>query len=155
MPYYDIGTLGDWLFGKALDGQSAADPNPNPNPTSPLSASSAAVSSPSGHRRTQRTVQQKPWKIQHVLQQVLQGIAFLHQNHIIHRDIKYASPSILCVRGELCVCGEFVFVRSRHITQPVPRCVHHLTHTRSSPLTRPQAREHSDAQRDATHNRRL
>ena len=34
-------------------------------------------------------MQQKPWKIQHVLQQVLQGIAFLHQNHIIHRDIKY------------------------------------------------------------------
>ena len=97
MPFYEIGTLGDWLFGRdKLDNSTDSAPS-SPAPaallSSSLSSSASSVPplsvSPSAGRRAPRIVQQKPWKIQHVLQQVLQGIAFLHQNHIIHRDIKY------------------------------------------------------------------
>lgn len=87
MPFYELGTLGDWLFGRErLNEENLSAP--------PLPRS-----------RMQRTVQQKPWKIQHVLQQVLQGVAFLHQNHIIHRDIK-------CVQS--CVHS------SSQLTPPLP-----------------------------------
>jgi hypothetical protein len=93
MPFYEIGTLGDWLFGRDKLDVSITDANTSTS----SSSSSPSVLSSAAPRRLQRVVQQKPWKIQHVLQQVLQGLAFLHQNHIIHRDIKYAYISLLFV----------------------------------------------------------
>jgi serine/threonine protein kinase len=76
MPYYEHGTLADWLYG------------------------------PRAHDDRPREVVRPPWQIQHVLQQVLQGLAFLHQNRIVHRDIKVRGPLSLSLSLLVCVwCG--------------------------------------------------
>jgi serine/threonine protein kinase len=85
-----------------------------------------------------RVVHPKPWKIQHVLQQVLQGIAFLHQNKIIHRDIKLTN---VLMRSETQpVISDFEL--SRDINS-----LAHTTHTHTSLAAgRKRSREEKNTQ---------
>jgi hypothetical protein len=69
MPYYEIGTLGNWLYGPTNNTAAAS-----------VDSNNASASGSSGPQ-----LQQKPWKVQHVMQLILQGVAFLHQNRILHR----------------------------------------------------------------------
>jgi serine/threonine protein kinase len=38
----------------------------------------------------------KPWEVQSVFRQLFQGLAYMHDHGVVHRDIKYApSPNFV------------------------------------------------------------
>ncbi|KYQ89671.1 putative protein serine/threonine kinase [Tieghemostelium lacteum] len=52
-----------------------------------------------------RLQERKPWEIQKVFQQIIQGIAYMHSNGIIHRDLKL--ENILLKEGTIPVISDF------------------------------------------------